>query len=78
MENKICEVHKIALINKKVPIRYGLYDPEPELDEAKRILFPNAHTYISGGCEIQDEYQAEIKVCNECLKDEAEWRILTK
>lgn len=78
MENKICAVHKILLNKIKVPIRYGLYDTDPEFCEATRVLFPNAHSFASGGCEIQDEFEVEKYVCEECRRDEAAWQNLMK
>lgn len=78
MEEKICEVHKTVRKPMKIPIRYGLFDTDAELEKARKILFPNAYSFVSGGCEIQNEDEPTEFVCEECRKEEAEWRTLTK
>lgn len=78
MEEKVCEVHKTARKPMKIPIRYGLFDIDAEFNQARQILFPYAFTFVSGGCEIQDDEEPTEFVCEECRKDEAEWRALTK
>ena len=78
MEDKICEVHKTIRKPMKIPIRYGLFDIDAEFSKARQTLFPYAFTFVSGGCEIQDDEEPTEFVCEECRKDEAEWRTLTK
>lgn len=61
----ICPVHRCELEADEVPIRYGLLNRTPTMVELNR-QFPFANTYVSGGCEIQDEYQAAVVYCARC------------
>lgn len=73
--DKQCEVHGTPLERRELPISYGYpaYDPASEV---KRDLFPNAKSFLLGGCVIEFDSPkvAETWVCNECIKAEEEWR----
>ncbi len=72
---KRCEVHYTILRRQKVPLRYGLQAPDPDLWEARAKLFPNAKTSLLGGCCAGSMgYEYEDWVCAECRKAEARWR----
>src|SRR5439155_20264376 len=50
-------VHYTILRRQKVPLRYGLQAPDPDLREARKKLFPNAKSFLrasrrsgSGAC----------------------------
>ena len=73
---KTCEVHGTVLHLRSVPVTYGRPVPDPELWEARKKLFPNAKSFVLGGCcvgSMGDEY--EDWVCSECRKAEAKWRM---
>ena len=74
-EPTICELHNVALVERTVPLRYGLpaYDPAQDV---KKLLFPNSHSYALGGCIIDDEPVPPYKrqVCLECRAAERAWR----
>lgn len=61
----ICPVHRYQLQADEVPIRYGLLNLTPKIVELNQ-RFPFANTYVSGGCEVQDEYQAAVVYCALC------------
>ena len=71
----ICELHGTKLKRKKVPISYGL----PPYDEAwavEKQLFPNAKSYVLGGClvDFDDPSDQYAFVCEECREAEGVWR----
>lgn len=75
VSEKICEVHGTTLRLKGVPVNYGLPQPDPDLWEARKKLFPNAKSFVLGGCcvgSMGGEYEAWV--CAECRKAEARWR----
>ena len=47
--DKTCELHGTILRFQKVPVRYGLPEPDPDLWEACEKLFPNANSFLLGG-----------------------------
>ena len=72
---KRCEVHYTILRRQMVPLRYGLQALDPDLCEARAKLFPNAKTFLLGGCWAGSMgYEYEDWVCAECRKAEARWR----
>ena len=50
-ENPVCELHKIQMSKKRVPIHYGLpIQPPPEYFAAMPYVFPHAWNRVLGGC----------------------------
>jgi hypothetical protein len=72
---KTCELHGTVMRLQRVPLHYGLPVPDPDLWDARKRLFPNAKTFLLGGCcagSMGNDY--EDWVCAECRKAEARWR----
>lgn len=66
----ICEVHRIKMEYKRVPVRYGLVSYPPGYINAKPACFPHGWEYVNGGCVIQDLKETKIPVCPDCKKAE--------
>ena len=62
-----CSVHGTALVEKEVPIFYGMPAPDSDIFEIGR-RFPNHGLWSVGGCEISDDSpENEIEqVCSDC------------
>ncbi len=59
---------------KRVPISYGLPRNDEELWDARAKLFPNAKSYVLGGCCADlSTLESEQLVCDECRKAEKAW-----
>jgi len=72
---KTCELHGTILRRQMVPVSYGLPVRDPDLWEARAKLFPNAKSFVLGGCCVGSMgYDYEDWVCSECRKAEAKWR----
>jgi hypothetical protein len=72
---KTCNVHGTILRRQKVPLQYGLPVPDPDLWEARAKLFPNAKSFLLGGCCVGSSgFETEDWVCADCRKAEARWR----
>jgi hypothetical protein len=70
-----CKIHGTKLKRTKVPISYGM----PGYDKASAVreqLFPNAKSYVLGGCVIDffNPSHQDAMVCEECREAEASWR----
>lgn len=66
---KSCEVHRKALIEDLVPIRYGLIRPPSWLYEGRKE-FPHAYTSYLGGCVVRESKRALVGYCPECREAE--------
>ncbi len=60
-----CPVHSVALVYGLVPIEYGK-GAELERYHDGRRGYPNAHTYVPGGCMVRDETMEWTKYCPAC------------
>jgi hypothetical protein len=57
-----------------VKVTYGLMDFDGFYFDERRMLFPNSHLYVLGGCFVGDMGDAvERLVCTECRKVEEQW-----
>ncbi len=54
MKDSKCSVHGTALIEKEVPIFYGMPTPDSDIFEIGR-RFPHHGLWSIGGCEIFDD-----------------------
>jgi hypothetical protein len=71
---KICEVHQKMMKLLTVPISYGLPPNDEELWLARKKLFPNAKSYVLGGCSVGSaESASEELACEECRDAEKRW-----
>ena len=77
---EVCEVHKIEMDKKVVPVVYGLLRPDKDTPTAEQDLrlFPHRHEFVAGGCVVGTEKTVETYVCNECKADVVRWRSAPK
>jgi hypothetical protein len=62
--DKICEVHQRMMKLTRVPLAYGLPPKDEELWAARERLFPNAKSYLLGGCIVGSSgHDIEALVC---------------
>jgi hypothetical protein len=70
-----CEVHGIVLETDTVPIAYGLYRFDESERDARKKDFPNACSFVLGGCVIRPSsprYQT-VEFCPTCRAAERAW-----
>ena len=76
----LCKVHGWQFESTKVWVLYGLRllsnEPFPGFIKAKKASFPNAGTFVLGGCLVSgnDPLLRAVSVCPECQVREADWR----
>lgn len=78
MKIEHCPVHGTKLEDRRLPVRFGLPERDEEFESARRVLFPYSNEWIGGGCEPSDDVPDHAPVCDECLRDAAIWRDLTR
>ena len=62
-----CSVHGTALVEKEVPVFYGM--PPPDFDKFEiRSKFPHHGLWSIGGCEVSDDSPENTigQVCSDC------------
>jgi hypothetical protein len=72
----ICNIHRIRMQNKLVPIRFGYFAFDASYDSAEIQKFPNAQEYILGGCVVDEKRvgkRVPIYICPECKRAQKEW-----
>jgi hypothetical protein len=71
-----CSLHKVPLVEEEVPVRYGLICLPPAYQEAKRRRFPNAFSFVLGGCLVSRTNPRMLKVrcCSLCREAERAWQ----
>lgn len=80
-----CEVHGVLLRRDKVDIVYGLLRYKPGYWRAQQRHFPNANSWVGGGCGIVEIVNpctgetfhtkyAEVLYCPRCRRAETRWR----
>ena len=72
-----CEVHGLELLPDHVERRGGM-PPAPPGDylETAERFFPNANSWVLGGCVIpfpEIETEEEVEYCPQCRKLEKSW-----
>ena len=67
-ERSVCELHNITTLPDRVHIEYGLFDRGFLL--ARDKYFPNAWTWVGGGCVEQEKKTQEVKYCPKCREEE--------
>ena len=73
---KYCSLHGFELRLAVAPIRYGLIRLRPTYRDAKRATFPNARSYVLGGCRVGKQKTREVAYCPKCREVEAEWLLV--
>jgi hypothetical protein len=70
-----CRIHKVKLLADEVPIRYGLIRFSADYISAQRKLFPNANSFVLGGCRVSPTNPKTRKVnyCPQCRSAESAW-----
>jgi hypothetical protein len=73
-----CSIHNEPLLRGLVSIRYGLFRFSPEFREAQSTLFPNARSFVLGGCRVSpnNPKQRDVKFCPKCREAEQSWKAL--
>jgi len=71
-----CQLHHEWMRVGDVSIAYGLLCPQKAYADARRKLFPNAHSYSAGGDVVTPESPKIEKVlyCPSCRQAEAKWQ----
>ncbi len=71
-----CSVHKVKLQEEEVPVRYGLIRFSADYIAAKNELFPNAKSFVLGGCIVSptNAKTRNVKYCPQCRAAESAWR----
>src|SRR5690606_32981421 len=75
MAKKICEVHNVPMKRGTVPIRYGLGPAPPGWGGTREKEFPNANSYIMGGClvDVDNPETDRVTYCPVCRAAENEY-----
>lgn len=74
-EPGICAIHDETLLRDVVPLRYGLIRFTPEYLEARPRLFPNARSFMLGGCMLTPDRptRTEVYFCPKCREAQSAW-----
>jgi hypothetical protein len=74
---EVCEVHKVKMNEKDVPIIYGLYRPGPEVPspDIERRFFPHRREYALGGCmrALHGPTKEKRYLCGQCKVAYEKW-----
>ena len=75
MTDLVCKIHGVRLEPDEVPISYGLPPAPPRgYYEAMDEFFPNANSFVLGGCVISlDEISSKELFCSACRVAEKAW-----
>ena len=67
MKDLKCSVHKTELVEKEVPVFYGMPTPDSDIFEIGSRL-PHHGLWSLGGCEVSDDSQENTieLVCSDC------------
>jgi hypothetical protein len=70
-----CGVHNEPLLRESVSIQYGLVRLSPEFRKSQSTLFPNARSFVLGGCRVSpnNPKQKDVKFCPKCREAEQGW-----
>ena len=74
----ICNVHRVKMLEKQVPIRFGLIDFTDPYYSHEISRFPHTHEYVNGGCEfdpVAEKRPHRTLVCPECKRAERRWAL---
>jgi hypothetical protein len=69
-----CEIHDVELVERAVPLSFGLAIRMPDREAAAKGSFPNAWSFAFGGCCIEEQETSRTPVCLDCRRAETEWR----
>jgi hypothetical protein len=70
-----CSVHHVSLLHEEVPVRYGLIRFPPDYLQAKKTHFPNAYSFVLGGCLVSptNPMARKMSYCPKCREAENAW-----
>jgi hypothetical protein len=68
-----CRVHGGRLEAGSAPIRYGLIRLDKQYLRAQKTSFPNAKSFLLGGCRVGTHVTADVRFCPECRKAREAW-----
>jgi hypothetical protein len=70
-----CSVHKVRLLEAEVKVRYGLIRFPEDYLGAKKHFFPNAHSFVLGGCRVSptNPKVRKVRYCPRCREGEKAW-----
>lgn len=73
--NTSCVIHKESLQLEQVRIKYGLIRFSREFLDAQPKLFPNARSFLLGGCLVgpNQPKTGEVRFCPKCRDAEQLW-----
>jgi hypothetical protein len=73
---RFCGLHHRWRTNATVPVSYGTPDVANPYFAARRTKFPNAWSYLDGGCVqgMSSQTQVIVRVCGGCRTVEDNWR----
>ena len=71
-----CSVRKIRLLHEEVPVRYGLIRFPADYLNAKKQQFPNAYSFVPGGCLVGSTNPKirMVSYCPQCRDAEKAWQ----
>jgi hypothetical protein len=75
-DRSVCEIHKVDMSMKPLPLASGLIWPGPgdPDDDTRAAQFPHARQMILVGCSPSDAVFDYGYVCQKCREAENEWR----
>jgi len=73
-----CQAHGLPLQVGLAEIAYGLYELDETYLADKKELFPNANSWVVGGCISSDVDVAQVDFCPLCREAEGVWRQMKK
>lgn len=75
-DRSVCEIHKVDMTMKRLPLASGLIWPGPgdSDDDTRAARFPNAREMILVGCGPTDIGFDYGYVCEKCREAESAWR----
>jgi hypothetical protein len=75
MVNEKCKIHDVELKLIEVSVSYGLPFFDEEELESRSNLFPNAKSFVLGGCDIESApNRSEVLFCDKCREAEKDWK----
>lgn len=76
----VCSLHHVEMESRTIPIRYGLLAVggefavhSPGYIAPSNELWPNAPTFVVGGCCEGSKTSARVRVCPECERERVAW-----
>ena len=68
-----CPLHRAALLEDIVLIRYGLFRYRDDYAAARNSSFPRSKFFVLGGCMRDDEIWYKVMYCPACRENHLVW-----